>query len=122
MAYSANLLAGKVAIVTGARRGIAKTIALDFAEAGADVTICDIITEDGKLDEVAKEIKKLGRDSLAVKVDISQKADIDNMVQKVIARFNKIDILVNCAAIWIPGKPLIECDEKSWDAVIDVDL
>ena len=83
-------LAGKVAIVTGGRRGIGKTIALAFAEAGADVAICDIVVEDGLLEEAAKEIKQLGRRSLAIKVDTTLKADVVKMVQEVIDQFGAI--------------------------------
>ena len=56
-------LAGKVALITGGRRGIGKTIALAFAEAGADVALCDIVTETGELKDTAEEISQLGRRS-----------------------------------------------------------
>jgi len=117
-----NSLEGDVAIVTGGRRGIGRAIALAFAGAGADVCIIDAETQDGKLDTVAKEIQKFGQRSLALKVDIAHKVEVDNMVQRVAGEFGKIDILVNCAGIWIPGQTLVECDESNWDKVINTNL
>jgi len=114
-------LEGKVAIVTGGRRGIGKAIALAFAEAGADVAVCSQ-TGDDRLAAVAEDIKKIGRRSVAVRADVSQKADVDNMVQRVIDEFGRIDILVNGAGMWIPGQTVLECSEDNWDRVIDVDL
>ena len=122
MANTTKLLEGRVAIVTGGRRGIGATIALEFAQVGANVSVCDIVTEDGKLEEVAKEIQKLGQRSLALGVDVTRKADVANMVQRVIAEFGKIDILVNCAGMWIPGQTVLECDENNWDIVINTNL
>ena len=55
-------------------------------------------------------------------VDIAHKAEVDKMVQRVIAEFGKIDVLVNCAGIWIPGQTLVECDEDHWDKVINTNL
>ena len=114
-------LEGKIAIVTGGRRGIGKAIALAFAEAGADVAVCSQ-TGDDRLAAVAEDIKKLGRRSVAVRADVSQKADVDNMVQRVIDEFGRIDILVNGAGMWIPGQTVLECSEDNWDRVMDVDL
>ncbi len=90
-------LAGKVALVTGARQGIGKTIALALAEAGADVAICDLVADDYQLKAVAQEIQKLGRRALTVQADTSQKEDVDRMVQKVMDQYGGIDILVNKA-------------------------
>jgi len=122
MVYDGNILKGKTAIVTGARRGIGKGIAINFAKVGADVVVCDNVIEDGKLEEVAKEIRDMKRASLSFKLDVTQKSAVNNMIKKVIAKFRKIDILVNCAGISLPGKSLLECDEPSWNIVIDVNL
>jgi len=115
-------LEGKVVIVTGSRRGMGKAIALAFAGAGADVALCDLVTEDGRLEAVAKEIRQLGRRSLPLGVDASQKTQVDDMVQRVVDEFGVISILVNCAGIWIPGETLLECGEHNWDKVINVNL
>jgi len=115
------LLPGKVAIVTGGRRGIGKAIALALAEAGADIAVCDRVMEDGELKATAEEAKRLGRRSLAVQADIAQKADVDNLVQRVVDEFGVIDILVNNAAMNIMA-PLLELREDGWDRIIDTDL
>jgi len=114
-------LADKVAIVTGGRRGIGKAIALAFAEAGADVAICDNVVETGELETTAEEIKKLGRHSLAVQADVTKKAEVDDFVQRVIDEFGFIDILVNNAAITI-NAPTLDFEEDDWDKVTDTDL
>jgi len=114
-------LPGKVAVVTGGRRGIGRAIALALAEAGADVALCDRTIDDGELEAVADEVKKLGRRSLAVKADVTKKTDIDNFVQKVVDELGAIDILVNNAATNIRA-PLLELQEDGWDRVIDTDL
>jgi NAD(P)-dependent dehydrogenase (short-subunit alcohol dehydrogenase family) len=115
-------LNGKVALVTGSRRGIGRAIALAFAAAGANIVLADNVTDDDKLDEVASEIKKFGRTAVIIAADISKKSDVDEMVTRSAARFGKIDVLVNCAGIWIPGQTLLDCPENNWDRVIDVNL
>jgi len=114
-------LAGQVAVVTGGKRGIGKAIALAFAEAGADVAVCGRMVKDGELEAVAKEIRRLGRRSLAIKADTSRKADVDNLVQKIVAEFGAIDILVNNAGI-VNVAPLLDMSEADWDEVINIDL
>ncbi len=112
-------LEGKVAIITGGSRGIGKAIALTFAEAGADVVVCSRVV--GELQAVAEEIQGLGRRSLAVQTDITQKTDVDNLVQKVMEQFGAIDILVNNAGILIMA-PFLELREDDWDKTIDTHL
>jgi len=114
-------LEGKVAIVTGGRRGIGRAIALAFAEAGADIVVCDRVVEDGELEAVAEEIRRLGRRSLAIQADITRKGDMDNLVQRVVAEFSAVDILVNSAAMNIRA-PLLELREDGWDRIINTDL
>jgi len=118
-------LEGKVALVTGAagERGVGRAVALAFAEAGADVAVCDNVVDvhDRNLGTVAEAINKLGRRSLAVKADVSSKRDVDDMVRRVAEELGPVDILVNNAAV-IEFSPLLETDEASWDRVIDIDL
>ena len=114
-------LEGKVAIVTGARWGIGREIALGFAEAGADVAIADITVEDGLLDDVAERIRKLGRRSLAIQTDIRHKTEVDNLVQRVSDEFGAIDILINNAAVRMM-ELVHELPEDNWDKVIDTNL
>ncbi|MCX8023542.1 MAG: glucose 1-dehydrogenase [Syntrophorhabdaceae bacterium] len=114
-------LSGEIAIVTGGRRGIGRAIAIAFAEAGADVIVADKITEDGELANVSNEIIKLGRQSMAIRVDTSVKADVENMVREVMERFGRIDILLNNAGILIRST-LLDMPEDVWDTLMDVDL
>lgn len=114
-------LKGKVAIITGGKRGIGKAIALAFAEAGASVTVCGRVTQDGQLHAVADEIKRLGHSSLAIQADVSQKTDVNNMVQTVMDEFGSIDILVNNAAVSVSA-PIMDTLETDWDRIMNVDL
>jgi dehydrogenase/reductase SDR family protein 4 len=114
-------LSGKVAVVTGGRRGIGKAIALALAGAGADIALCDRNIEDGQLEAAADEVKKLGRRSLAAKADITSKAEVDSFFLKVTGELGAVDILVNNAATNVRA-PLLELPEDGWDRVINTDL
>jgi len=121
MSTSGKLLQDKVAIVTGARRGIGQAIALAFAEAGANLAIADWEVADGGLQDTAEQIQKMGRRALAVQTDISKKTEVDNLVRKTLDEFGTIDILVNNAAIG-DGTSLLEATEEMWQQVIDINL
>jgi NAD(P)-dependent dehydrogenase (short-subunit alcohol dehydrogenase family) len=112
-------LRGKVAIITGAKQGMGKTHALLLAKAGAKVVVSDISKEECQL--VVDEIKKQKGEAIAVKCDISNKLDVDNMVKETLENFKKINILVNNAGIF-PFKPFLEMTEKDFMKVIDVNL
>jgi NAD(P)-dependent dehydrogenase (short-subunit alcohol dehydrogenase family) len=114
-------LLGEVAIVTGGKRGIGREIALALAGAGADVAVCTRVVEDGGLEGVAEEIKRLGRRSLGIQADTSRKADVDRMVQKVMDQFGRIDILVNNAGALIKAG-FLEMSEDVWDKHMEVNL
>ncbi|HKL17293.1 MAG TPA: 3-oxoacyl-ACP reductase family protein [Patescibacteria group bacterium] len=112
-------LKNKVAIVTGARRGIGKAIALELAKKGASVVVSDINLEEQK--QVVEEIKELGQKALAIKADVTSREEVENMVQKTIDKFGRIDILVNNAGI--SGlKPFQDITEEDWDKVLDINL
>jgi len=112
-------LRGKVAIITGAKQGMGKTHALILAKAGAKVVVSDISKEDCQL--VVDEIKKQRGEAIAVKCDISNKADVDNLIKETLNKFKKIDILVNNAGIF-PFKPFLEMTEQDFMKVIDINL
>ncbi|HDP36893.1 MAG TPA: 3-oxoacyl-ACP reductase FabG [Candidatus Atribacteria bacterium] len=112
-------LVDKVAIVTGAGRGIGKAIAIALAQEGANVIVNDI---DIKIVEaVVREIKSLGRKSLAIQVDVADSKEVNRMVQLAIKKFKRVDILVNNAAIIKRGS-IEDLKEDDWDRVIDVNL
>jgi 2-deoxy-D-gluconate 3-dehydrogenase len=114
-------LSGEVAIVTGGKRGIGREIALALAGAGADVAVCTRVVEGGGLEAVVEEIKRLGRRSLGIQADTSRKADVDNMVQKVMDQFGRIDILINNAGALIKAG-FLEMSEDVWDKHMEVNL
>lgn len=109
-------LKGKVAIVTGAGRGIGKSIALGLASHGADVVLCS--RTQTELEQVAREIQGLGQKALPVVVDMAEISQLDRLVTEAKKTFKHIDILVNNAGVLLFG-PAIEVDEKSWDLVMD---
>jgi len=112
-------LEGKVALITGGARGIGKEIAMVFAKNGADIAICDVNLEEAQ--KTAKEIKDLGRESLAFKADVTDSGQVQAMVDKILDKFNKIDILINNAGI-TKDNLLIRMSEEEWDKVIAVNL
>ncbi len=112
-------LKGKVAIITGARRGMGRTHALALAKAGAKVVVSDISLEDCQ--KVAEEIKKTKGEALAVKCDVTKKTEVDEMIKKTVEKWGRIDILVNNAGI-CQFKPFLELTEEEWDRTLDINL
>lgn len=112
-------LKNKVAIITGARRGMGKAHSLTLAKAGAKVIVSDLVKEDCQ--KVVDEIKKEGGEAIAVKCDISKKEEVDAMVQKAVEEFGRVDILVNNAGI-ADFKPFLEMTEKDWNKTININL
>jgi NAD(P)-dependent dehydrogenase (short-subunit alcohol dehydrogenase family) len=112
-------LKGKIAIITGARRGMGRSHALTLARAGAKVVVADISLEDCQ--KVVDEIKKAKGEALAIKCDVTKKAEVDEMVRKAVEKFGKIDILVNNAGI-CQFKPFLELTEEEWDRTLDINL
>ena len=112
-------LRDKVAIVTGARRGMGRTHALALAKAGAKVVVADISLEDCQ--KVVKEIEKNKGEALAVKCDVAKKEEVEEMVKKAVEKFGKVDILVNNAGI-CQFKPFLDLTEEEWDRTLNINL
>ena len=112
-----KLLEGKVALITGASRGIGKAIALKFASEGADIAYTDVKIDD----ETTAEIAALGVKVVAYTSNAADFADVHATVEKVLADFGHIDVLVNNAGITRDGL-MLRMDEAQWDAVINVNL
>ncbi len=112
-------LEGKVAIITGSGRGLGKEAAFLFAEEGAKVVVGDINYESAG--EVAAAIGEKGGEAMAVKLDVTDSASIQAMVDKVLERFGSIDVLVNNAGITADAQ-LVKMNEDQWDRVIAVNL
>src|SRR5882724_8681165 len=119
-------LSGRVAIVTGASRGIGKALALRLAREGADVVIAaksEASTEKlpGSIYDTANEVRALGRRALAVPTDVRSEEAIANMVEKTVAEFGRVDILVNNAgAIWT--QPILSTPPKKFDLMMQVNV
>ncbi len=112
-------LGGKIALVTGGKRGIGRSIALTFAEAGADVALCGRTLPD--IEKVADEVRALGRRSLAIETDVSVKGQVDSLIDRVVAEFGTLDVLVNNAVVYARG-PIVELSEEDWDRTLDSGL
>lgn len=112
-----KLLEGKVALITGASRGIGKAIALKFASEGAEIAYTDVKIND----ETTAEIAALGVKVVAYTSNAADFADVHATVEKVLADFGHIDVLVNNAGITRDGL-MLRMDEAQWDAVINVNL
>ncbi|WP_433762841.1 SDR family NAD(P)-dependent oxidoreductase [Brucella anthropi] len=109
----------KIAMVTGASRGIGRAIAIGMAKRGFDVAINDIECQKDALQEVAQEIEATGRRALTVYADVSNKADVEAMVKKTADVFGRIDAIVNNAGILI-ASDVEHLKEEHWDSVLDV--
>lgn len=114
-------LDGKVAIVTGASRGIGRRIALLLAKAGADVVV-NYNKSVKEAEKLVKEIENLNRKAIFVKADVSNSVEVKEMVDKTILEFNKIDILVNNAGISSLRNPFFKVEFKEWDRVLKTNL
>lgn len=113
-------LEGKVALVTGASRGIGREIALGLAKQGADVVV-NFSGSEERANQVAAEIKELGRNAIAVQCDVSNSESVTSMVKATIDTFGKLDILVNNAGI-TKDNLLMRMKEDEWDDVININL
>jgi len=112
-------LKDKVAIITGAGQGIGKGIALRLAKENCAVVVSDI--DETNAQKVADEIKQNGQKVMAIKCDVSQKTEVDTLINSTIEKFGHLDILVNNAGIF-PYKDFFEMTEEDWDKVLSVNL
>jgi len=112
-------LDGQVAIVTGGGTGIGKSIAIEFARAGADVALCSRKLE--HLEPVAKEITNLGRRTFAVAVDVRQEDQVKGMVERAVSEWGRLDVMVNNAGASFRAKPE-DISINGWNTVIGINL
>jgi 2-deoxy-D-gluconate 3-dehydrogenase len=112
-------LKGRTAIITGASGGLGRETALAFAEVGCDLAIAARNRQ--ALAEVAAAVEQKGRRCLAVQTDITQAAEVHRLIERTVERFQRLDILVNNAAIAV-DKPIADLTEDEWRGVIDTDL
>jgi 3-oxoacyl-[acyl-carrier protein] reductase len=113
-------LDGRVAVVTGASRGIGRAIAERFAEEGARVVV-NYKSSEKKALAVVEKIKDQGGDAICVMADVSSYADIKRLVEETLRKYKRIDVLVNNAGIHITGD-FLETSEDDWDRTMDINL
>ncbi|ADI27332.1 3-oxoacyl-[acyl-carrier-protein] reductase [Geobacillus sp. C56-T3] len=114
------MLEGKMALVTGASRGIGRAVALELARQGANVAV-NYAGSEAKANEVVEAIRSLGREAIAVQADVARAEDVERMVKTTIDHFGRLDILVNNAGI-TRDNLLMRMKEEEWDAVINTNL
>lgn len=110
----------KVALITGSTRGIGKAIAIELAKNGYDIALNDLeLTDEGK--EIIKTIDEMGRTSIFVKANVADYNDVEKMINEILTKFKRIDVLVNNAGINI-DKLVTNMSPQDWQRVIDVNL
>jgi 3-oxoacyl-[acyl-carrier protein] reductase len=113
-------LTGKVALVTGASRGIGRGVALSLAKQGADVVVNYAGNVEGASQTVS-EVTAMGRRAIAIKADVSKKSEVVAMVNEAVKQMGKIDILVNNAGV-LSYQAFVDMPEEEWDKIIDTNL
>ncbi len=111
-------LAGKVALITGASRGIGRAIALELAARGADIVV-NYARKRGAAQETVAAIERLGRRAIAVKANLADPAKIEAMFERLEAEFGRCDIFIGNAASGIP-RPILQTTDRHWDWTMDV--
>jgi NAD(P)-dependent dehydrogenase (short-subunit alcohol dehydrogenase family) len=112
----------KTAIITGGASGIGRAIAVTFAREGADIIVADIQSESAQ--EVAEQVSRLGREALAIRTDVTNEAQVENLVKEALKRFQEIDILVNNAGTMGDriGMPFTRNTPEDWDFLFSVNM
>lgn len=113
-------LRDKVALITGASRGLGRALALRFADEGAHLAIC--ARKENEILEVAEQVKTRGRQVIAMSADIGRKADVEQLVSETIKKFGRIDMLVNNAGILGPRVELLQYPDDAWEEVLRINL
>jgi 3-oxoacyl-[acyl-carrier protein] reductase len=117
---SERALDGKVAIVTGASRGIGRAVAERFASEGAKVVV-NYVSNEAEATKVVAAIGQAGGEAVAVRADVSKPQDVRHLVRETVDRFGRVDVLVNNAGIMV-AKSALEATEDDWDRTIDINL
>lgn len=110
---------GKVALITGSARGLGKAIAEKLASLGAAVVISDVLTE--QTEETVKEFREKGYEAFAIRADVTGADDVKNMIDTIMAKYERLDIVVNNAGI-TKDTLMVRMSEEFWDKVISVNL
>jgi len=113
-------LKDKIALITGAGRGIGKAVALDYAREGAKLAICARTASE--IEETAREIEAAGAECLALECDVSQEGPVLKLIGDVEKRFGRIDVLINNAGVMTRPTPITELEVRKWDYTIAVNL
>jgi len=113
-------LKDKIALVTGSSRGVGRSVALGFAKQGANLVV-NYTSNENAANEVVETIQSMGGKAIAVKADVAQKAEAENLVNSAIDTFGRLDILVNNAGFTRPSM-MIKMTEDQWDQVVDIHL
>jgi NAD(P)-dependent dehydrogenase (short-subunit alcohol dehydrogenase family) len=116
----AGLVAGKVALVTGASSGIGRATALVFAREGAKVVIADVTVEGGE--ETVVQVKKAGGEAVFVNTDVSKAVEVEALVAKAVATYGRLDCAYNNAGIAGKAKTVVEDTEDNWDRILAINL
>ena len=113
-------LKDKIALVTGSSRGVGRAVALGLAKQGANMVV-NYTSNENAANEVVEIIQSMGGKAIAVKADVAQKAEVENLVNSAIDTFGRLDILVNNAGFTRPAM-MIKMTEDQWDQVVDIHL
>jgi NAD(P)-dependent dehydrogenase (short-subunit alcohol dehydrogenase family) len=116
----AGLVAGKVALVTGASSGIGRATALAFAREGAKVVVADVTVEGGE--ETVAQVKKAGGEAIFVKTDVSKAVEVEALVAKAVATYGRLDCAHNNAGIAGNAKTIVDDTEDNWDRILAINL